>query len=152
MSDESGVNWCDSTVNPVMGCEGCELWNKNCRVCYAGLDHQRKKGINPGFARDFGQPELFPGRMDRAAQWPPLQGRRRWDRPWLDGLPRLIFVSDMGDALCRGIGFEDLYLEIIRVVRSTAGSWQTTGTPSLLAVVDQASWPHGRVQSMAVGA
>ena len=20
------IQWCDSTVNPVMGCEGCELW------------------------------------------------------------------------------------------------------------------------------
>ena len=20
------IQWCDSTVNPVMGCDGCELW------------------------------------------------------------------------------------------------------------------------------
>jgi hypothetical protein len=20
------IQWCDSTINPVMGCDGCELW------------------------------------------------------------------------------------------------------------------------------
>jgi len=23
---ETGIQWTDSTINPVMGCQGCELW------------------------------------------------------------------------------------------------------------------------------
>ena len=28
MSKTTKIQWCDSTVNPTMGCDGCELWNK----------------------------------------------------------------------------------------------------------------------------
>src|SRR5688572_33443058 len=26
------IQWCDSTVNPVMGCDGCELWPRNAQI------------------------------------------------------------------------------------------------------------------------
>ena len=26
MSIKTKIQWCDSTVNPTMGCDGCELW------------------------------------------------------------------------------------------------------------------------------
>jgi len=26
MSEETKIQWCDSTVNPIMGCAGCELF------------------------------------------------------------------------------------------------------------------------------
>lgn len=26
MSKNTNIQWCHSTVNPVMGCDGCELW------------------------------------------------------------------------------------------------------------------------------
>lgn len=26
MSDVTNIQWCDSTVNPIMGCGGCELF------------------------------------------------------------------------------------------------------------------------------
>ena len=26
MSVKTKIQWCDSTVNPTMGCDGCELW------------------------------------------------------------------------------------------------------------------------------
>jgi hypothetical protein len=29
MAKSTPIQWCDSTVNPVMGCEGCELWPSN---------------------------------------------------------------------------------------------------------------------------
>src|SRR3712207_7534850 len=41
----------------------------------------------------------FPGRMAEAALWSDLTGTDRPDKPWLNGMPRLIFISDMGDAL-----------------------------------------------------
>lgn len=26
MSKNTAIQWADSTINPVMGCDGCELW------------------------------------------------------------------------------------------------------------------------------
>jgi hypothetical protein len=81
--------------------------------CYAGFLHLRfganpekpDKRANPGYASTFEQPVLFSGRMEAASNWSDLRGRDRDDAPWLNGLPRLIFVSDMGDALSEEIEF-----------------------------------------------
>ncbi len=121
MSKETKIQWCDSTVNPVMGCDGCEIWNSKRRTCYAGVLHGRYHA-NPGYADSFDVPVEFPGRMAAAAKWKPLG---RWDdrpgKPWLNGQRRLIFVSDMGDALSGSISFDYLYEEIIRVAMSDRG-------------------------------
>jgi len=101
------IQWCDSTVNPVMGCAGCELWTADNRTCYAGQLHQLRKA-NSGFASRFEKPQLFPDRMANASRWPDLTGTDRLVKPWLSGLPRIIFVSDMGDALSER-GFVDVH-------------------------------------------
>lgn len=98
MSKTTAIQWCDATINPVMGCAGCELWSAERRTCYAGQLH-RLRSRHKGFAPNFLTPKLFPGRTAQAAGWGDLTGTDRPDKPWLDGLPRLIFVSDMGDAL-----------------------------------------------------
>jgi protein gp37 len=91
MSKATLIQWCDSTVNPVMGCAGCELWNESRRQCYAGKLHQFRKS-NKGFSPDFLKPRLFPGRTSEAAGWADLTGTDRPDKPWLNGLPR-VFLS-----------------------------------------------------------
>src|SRR5262249_16857154 len=96
--------------------------------------HERRKN-HPGFAPDFSTPKLYPGRMVEAARWSDLTGEQRPAKPWLDRLPRLIFVSDMGDALSeRGaidgadepipggaVPFESLKTEIIDTALSPLG-------------------------------
>ena len=42
-------------------------------------------------------------------------------KPWLDGLPRLIFISDMSDALSADVPFEYLRTEIVQGVSSPKG-------------------------------
>ncbi len=135
MSKKTTIHWCDGTVNPVMGCAGCELWTPTRKTCYAGILHGRRK-TSKGFSPDFNCPKLFPGRMATAARWSDLTGTDRLDKPWLNGLPRLTFVSDMGDALsekntiCPGnspvhggaVPFEYLRQEIIDAATSEAGS------------------------------
>lgn len=121
MGERTGIQWCDSTVNPTMGCDGCELWEKGRRVCYAGLDHERKAGRSLGYAPSFETVTRFPGRVRKAAAWRPLTGLRRLDKPWLDGMPRLIFVSDMSDALSQVVSFEYLENEVISTVENPAG-------------------------------
>ena len=121
MSESTKIEWCDSTVNPVMGCDGCELWFGDVKTCYAGFLHGRFAGATPGYAPKFEQVTKFPGRMMIAAKWNDLQATERKTKPWLNGLQRLIFVSDMGDALSSSVEFPYLEEQIIRSVCSIAG-------------------------------
>ncbi|MDQ8192449.1 DUF5131 family protein [Roseibacillus persicicus] len=97
--------------------------------CYAGILHIYRGGkpadwSTPsvkGHAAIFEKPELFPGRVAKSANLPDLRGKKAKDSPWLDGLPRLIFLSDMGDALSRSISFDYLKAEIIDNVTSPQG-------------------------------
>lgn len=184
----TNIQWCHSTINPAMGCDGCELWPGSAQVaarleqalvvdgvhrdvikgavraavggqelsgiyagrevladrlcitlglaskdretivnvirssakCYAGLLGTMRGG-HKGYADEFEQPKLFPGRMEKAAAWGPPTEAEIADKPWLQGLPRLIFISDMGDTLSNNIPFEFLRTEIIDVVSSTQG-------------------------------
>lgn len=195
--NDSPIQWCDDTENPVAGCDGCELWPtigkiiaalvglilrfsavprtqirsyvvslineyevptelwhdrvrliQNLREqyptvpvgslietikklfrCYAGHLNLRWGGrsthdtsvIKRGYPPVFERPTKFPGRMARTAKRPDLRGTDRPDKPWLNGLPRLLFVSDMADALSKGIDFEYLKAEIIDIVTSPDG-------------------------------
>ena len=121
MADNTTIHLCDSTVNPVMGCDGCELWNDDRRSCYAAILHRRHGKNNPGYATQFNRVERFPGRVAEAARLSDLTGLRHRSKPWLDGRPRIIFVSDMGDALSKEVSFKYLEAEIIDNVTSSAG-------------------------------
>ncbi len=123
MSVTTKIQWCDSTCNPTMGCEGCELWNPKTgeRSCYAGVLHLRYGGMTKGYSPTFEELTYWPGRMAEAARWSDLTGTARKDKPWLDGLPRLIFVSDMSDALSAEVPFDFLEQEIVSIVTSPSG-------------------------------
>jgi len=123
MSITTKIQWCDSTCNPTMGCEGCELWNPKTGVktCYAGVLHVRFGGKVPGYSPKFNQVTFYPGRMAEAAKWKNLAGMVRKDKPWMNGLPRLVFVSDMSDALSTVVPFKFLEAEIIGPVASDEG-------------------------------
>ncbi|WP_459554934.1 DUF5131 family protein [Lacunimicrobium album] len=122
MSVSTKIQWCDSTCNPTMGCDGCELWSKTVKKCYAGTLHVRFGGTTTGYAKTFDDVTLYPGRMADAARWTDLRGKRRAQKPWLDGMPRLIFVSDMSDALSKAVTFEFLKKEVIDVTTSALGA------------------------------
>jgi protein gp37 len=228
----SDIQWCDDTINPVMGCDGCELWPKSAAVRKAVVDelvrhfpdeaktkftmivknvlkdfetadlyHQRNKYIraidgaalkalpkgtvarsvkhvyeplfkcyaakvtdmragNKGYPETFDIAKEFEGRMAKMAKQPSLKDQKRPDKPWLDGCPRIIFVSDMGDALSEGISFEYLKQEIIDVVTSPNGSrhiwlWLTK-RPERMAAFDKwlekqgIAWPDNLVAMTSV--
>src|SRR5208282_715097 len=104
-----------------MGCEGCELWTSNVKKCYAGWLHVRRGGHTKGFSPIFEELTYYRGRMAQAAGWPDLSGTCREDKPWLDGLPRLIFVSDMSDSLSKTVPFDYLEEKIIRTAMTPEG-------------------------------
>jgi protein gp37 len=122
MSSKTKIQWCDSSTNPTMGCDGCEIWSPTTKTCYAGVLHTRFGGVTPGYAPSFPEVTLFPGRMAAAASWSDLSCKPRKDKPWLNGLPRLIFVSDMSDALSQVVTFEYLRDEVISNVTTEEGS------------------------------
>ncbi|WP_269526416.1 DUF5131 family protein [Coraliomargarita parva] len=185
------IQWCDGTINPVMGCDGCPLRLSDRAVCSeienrlrcevenitkesiqgiltsyivdedpnrrrriensianAGISGLKKNQLRLMTQRIYsqtsacyagkvidavgihrqGHPDrfedvtLYPGRMETAARTRPLLGLDRTNKPWLNGFPRLWFVSDMGDALSNGVSFEYLENEIVDVATSPNGS------------------------------
>jgi protein gp37 len=83
--------------------------------------HTRFGGTNPGYAPRFDKLKLFPGRMAGAAAWSDLSRKKRKVKPWLDDMPRMIFVSDMSDALSKRVSFSFLRREIVSVAASELG-------------------------------
>lgn len=227
MGTKTKIQWCDSTVNPIMGCAGCELFPSPGKVlaaidaavmkelpswkageakrvyqalikealrsardperfspvvttthiyhlreaflagiredhsakagaaakraiaeqitCYAGTLHLYRalslsntdKEPKKGYAPVFEKPTQFPGRVAEMTGESDLLGRTDPERPWIDGLPRLVFVSDMGDAFSRKKDFPFLKDEVMQPIRSDEGQrhlwlWLTK-RPELMA-------------------
>ncbi len=113
-----------SELGHKLGCrifhqELVDMIRQDCK-CYAGLLGTMRAG-HKGYADTFEIPKLFPGRMAVAAKWGLPTANENADKPWLEGMPRLIFVSDMGDVLSADVSFEVLKQEIINNVDSDAG-------------------------------
>lgn len=89
--------------------------------CYAAQICEFRHG-KKGWPDRFDEPKRFPGRMAKAAALKDMIGAVRDDKPWLNGQPRLIFVSDMGDALSADVDFPYLLEEIINQVTSKKGA------------------------------
>lgn len=124
MGKVSDIEWCDSAINPVTGCEGCELWNgKDVRRCYAGEMHETRlaRALPALYASSFQEVRLAPGRMKTAAGWDDLRGKARPEKPWLDDLPRLIFVGNLGDFASREVPDDYLLDEVFRAIQSPKG-------------------------------
>ena len=118
MAVHTSIEYLDSTLNIGVGCDGCELWTKKpvlqpdgtmklIRTCYAGNLVDRYAGL-PGWPVSFDTPTLFLHRLLSAENWQDLRGSKRPDKPWLDGLPRIIFLNDLGDTFTAS--FPDDYL------------------------------------------
>lgn len=209
MSNITSIQWADTTVNPVMGCGGCELfptpekvlqaidkamsevgskissrtifkdlvqnafqridkpleghknvvnttniWHlrkqfldhvvkeegkvvaaaaekaiKQSITCYAATLHFNKgqKITKPEYLGHKGHAPIFEsirryeGKCAAVARLQDLLGRSNPKTPWKDRLPRLIFVSDMGDALSSKSDFEFLERDLIPAVTSKKG-------------------------------
>ena len=104
MGIKTGIGWCDSTVNELVGCDGCELHQKGKKEshCYANGLVRRYAGL-PGWPISFDSPELMRGRLAKAIKWPDLTGTERPDKPWLNGYPRIIFPCDLSDPFTESV-------------------------------------------------
>ncbi len=101
MGIKTAIEYCDSSINPIMGCSGCSLYHPDSarNHCYAATLIRRYAG-RKGWPDKFTEPKHFPERLQKAIGWPDLTGAKRLDKPWLDGMPRVIFVNDLSDGFC----------------------------------------------------
>lgn len=103
MSINTKIQWCDSTGNIQAGCEGCELVKGQTKPkCYAKIMTDRYAG-KKGWPEQFEKPKLFLERLPGILNWSNLKGKNRPEKPWLNGLPRVIFLNDMGDTFSKGM-------------------------------------------------
>lgn len=228
MSTKTKIQWCDSTVNPIMGCGGCELflppqtilkridqeiqnqtktWKngdasetileliyaspaggdtitttniyhardaleeylnimsdeigevnfapvrriiEGATSCYAARLHLNKgtsianphRKANSGYAPTFEEITVFPNRMATTARQSDLINRVDHESPWKNGLPRMIFVSDMGDAFSRASDFQFLKNEALPAITSEAGTkhlwlWLTKRPSTMAKFADE---------------
>ena len=209
MSKITKIQWCDTTVNPIAGCRGCELfpsagdvldainlgaattgatidsrklytalidecfsripnpatgfkqavnttniWHlrekfvarvtdlhgeaaaiaagvaiRKAVTCYAAILHLNKAQsiVNPtrmpnkGYAPIFESVSRFAGRAAETAKLPDLLGQANPETPWKNRLPRMIFVSDMGDAFSSIGDFGFLKGDLLPAITSDAG-------------------------------
>jgi protein gp37 len=124
MGRESKIEWCDSTVNPIMGCNGCELHVAGAKEshCYAAGQVQRYAGL-VGWPGSFDKPAYFPGRIEEACRWRDLTGKERPDKPWLNGMPRVIFLNDLSDSFTQGIDPETWLTPALPAIASSPHIW-----------------------------
>lgn len=95
------IQWCDSSGNIQMGCEGCELVKGGPVTCYAKIMTDRYAG-RKGWPDKFENPKLFLERLPKILSWPNLNhSTDRENKPWLNGMQRLIFLNDMGDTFTK---------------------------------------------------
>ena len=115
--------------------------------CSAGCFTLNRAGKVKGFPQCFDVPTLFPGRMDKAAAARDLTGRIRPDKSWLNYLPRVISIGELGESLSPGISFDSLQAEVIAPVTSTKGQrhiwlWPTK-YPKRMVEFSEWLWHYG---------
>lgn len=154
MGMNTDIEYADSTVNAQMGCNGCELWTRRVRTCYAGRIIETQAG-RKGFPRHFNAPEIFDGRIQQAAKWANLTGTNRNDKPWLDEYPRIIFLNDMGDTFTESLPV-DWLLPYISIIENSPHIWliltkrakrMATFFNTILGYVPHNVWPGVSITS-----
>ena len=125
MSDNSAIEWTNSTWNPVTGCTKV---SPGCKHCYAETFAERWRGI-PGHPYEQGfDLRLWPARLETPLRW------RK---------PRTIFVNSMSDLFHEAVPVSF----ILQVFQTMQGAfWHTfqilTKRPERLAeLASQLTWP-----------
>jgi protein gp37 len=98
-------------------------------VCYASKLHLNRatsivapgRKTNPGYAPSFERIRAYPGRAMQMARRADLLGKVDPEKPWADGLPRLIFVGDMGDTFARQSDFDFIAEDLMPAIESAEG-------------------------------
>lgn len=77
--------------------------------------------MKTGYAPVFEDVTFFEDRAAKTAKLEDLLGRSNPLTPWKRDLPRMIFVSDMGDAFSRAVDFKMLESDVMPAIQSPEG-------------------------------
>jgi protein gp37 len=111
MSDNTNIEWCDATWNPILGCRKCA---SGCRNCYAvGQVHRMSRNPNPkirnanaGLTKDgawTGAVRFLPERLSQPLRWRE---------------PKAVFVCSLSDPFHPKVGFGPI-MRILDVIAQT---------------------------------
>lgn len=135
MGIKTEIGYCDSTVNPLIGCDGCELHKAGDAEshCYAAGLVGRYAGLK-GWPASFDDPQFFPGRIEKACRWSDLTGKDRPDKPWLNGMPRVIFPCDLSDPFSTSVDPEIWLTPALPLIGASSHIWMfLTKRPGVMA-------------------
>jgi len=106
MSEKTTIPYCDSTFNLMMGCDGCELWRKDFKVCYAG-NMVESPFAGKDWPSSFADVKVFPYRMKELFSWSDLRYKVRDSKTWIPSrFPRIVFLNDMGDTFTKQLSID----------------------------------------------
>lgn len=107
MSAKTGIQWCDSTWNPVVGCTKV---SQGCKLCYAKTLHDRRhkahlagKAVAPQYSKAFEVVQLKPERLGAPLSWRE---------------PRRVFVNSVSDLFHEDV--PDWFIDQVFVVMALA--------------------------------
>jgi len=98
VGQKTGIEWTESTWNPI---RGCSRVSEGCRNCYAETVANRFKG--PG--------EPYEGLIARGGQWngKVMVAEHKMNEPLRWTRPRMIFVNSMSDLFHENVDFETIH-------------------------------------------
>lgn len=122
------LSWLEKTHGP-QAKAAADMAIRQSITCYAAILHLNKAQNllkpdypgNSGYAPIFEMVTQYEGRAEKVAKLKDLLGLHNPQTPWKGRLPRMIFVSDMGDALSSKRDFEFLKSDLIPAITSAAG-------------------------------
>lgn len=122
------LNWLEETHGP-QAKAAADMAIRQAVTCYAAHLHLNKSlnllkpdyPGNSGYAPIFEAVTRYEGRAKDVAKLKDLLGLHNPRTPWKGRLPRMIFVSDMGDALSSKRDFEFLKSDLMPAITSDAG-------------------------------
>ena len=125
MSEQTGIEWTDSTWNPVTGCHKV---SPGCKNCYAARLASRLQAMgNPRYANGF-EVTLHHDLVDRPTKWTK---------------PRKIFVNSMSDLFHAEVPLEFIQAVFSTIVVADHHTFQvlTKRPERALELSDQLPWP-----------
>lgn len=133
MSKQTSIQYAHSSANWMMGCDGCELWNKRVKKCYAGRQTESHGG-KKGWPHTFEEPKLFLERVDPTLKWGAPTPAEREAKPWIPpDYPRIVFLNDMGDTFSNKLPLNWLAPMLPLIAASAHQFLVLTKRPSMFA-------------------
>ena len=150
MAVETGIQWTDSTWNPVVGCSRV---SSGCANCYA-VNHVKRMAGNPNAKVSAANKGLVRTLSNGKLDWTGdiRQIPERLNQPLTMGKPRLIFVNSLSDLFHEGVGEKVIQKIFCKMRQASQHLFQVLTKPSerLLELSPRIDWPENVLMGVSV--